>query len=109
MARSQDITAFLGAKNFGTVTVTNGVTRSSAITSLNGTGLVVSSGEVLAFRFVPTSGQPFGSLTGISATVDFTAATAAVPEPAGWAMMLVGFGGLGAMVRRHRGKVALTA
>ena len=31
-----------------------------------------------------------------------------VPEPATWAMMLVGFGGLGAVLRRRRG-VALTA
>lgn len=30
-----------------------------------------------------------------------------VPEPATWAMMLVGFGGLGAMMRRHRSQVAL--
>jgi hypothetical protein len=27
---------------------------------------------------------------------------ASVPEPAGWAMMLVGFGGLGVLLRRRR-------
>lgn len=32
-----------------------------------------------------------------------------VPEPATWAMMLVGFGGLGAVMRRRRGQVALSA
>ncbi|MFI4966828.1 MAG: PEPxxWA-CTERM sorting domain-containing protein [Caulobacterales bacterium] len=33
-------------------------------------------------------------------------ATAPVPEPATWAMMLVGFGGLGAMMRRRRTQAA---
>jgi hypothetical protein len=36
-------------------------------------------------------------------------ARAAVPEPAAWAMMLVGFGGLGALLRRRRSQVAMTA
>ena len=30
------------------------------------------------------------------------ATVTAVPEPAGWAMMLVGFGGLGVILRRRR-------
>ncbi|WP_428333165.1 PEPxxWA-CTERM sorting domain-containing protein [Novosphingobium sp.] len=34
--------------------------------------------------------------------VDFTSATAAVPEPATWAMMLVGFGMIGMTVRSRR-------
>ena len=33
----------------------------------------------------------------------------AVPEPATWAMMLVGFGGLGAVLRRRRNQIALAA
>jgi hypothetical protein len=33
----------------------------------------------------------------------------AVPEPTTWAMMLVGFGGLGAVLRRRRGQFALAA
>lgn len=35
--------------------------------------------------------------------------TAAVPEPATWAMMLMGFGGLGAVLRRRRTVSALAA
>lgn len=42
---------------------------------------------------------------------DYSSAAAAggVPEPATWAAMLVGFGGLGAMLRRRRRQVALDA
>lgn len=38
-----------------------------------------------------------------------TTPTTAVPEPAGWAMMLVGFGGLGAAIRGRRRKPAAVA
>ena len=34
------------------------------------------------------------------------AGPAGVPEPAGWAMMLIGFGGLGAVIRRRRARHA---
>lgn len=36
--------------------------------------------------------------------VKFSGATGAVPEPASWAMMLVGFGGLGGAMRRNRAR-----
>jgi hypothetical protein len=36
-------------------------------------------------------------------------ASLAVPEPAAWALMLVGFGGLGAVLRRRRSIAALPA
>jgi hypothetical protein len=41
---------------------------------------------------------PFALLDGVSLT--------AVPEPATWAMMLVGFGGMGAAIRSRRNKAA---
>ena len=56
-----------------------------------------------------TSGQTFGSLTGISATVDFTAAPSVVPEPGTWALMNLGFGTAGGILRRRRSEAALTA
>lgn len=40
---------------------------------------------------------------------NFQLTTAVVPEPAAWAMMLVGFGGLGGMLRNRRSKAALAA
>ncbi|MBS0362944.1 MAG: PEPxxWA-CTERM sorting domain-containing protein [Proteobacteria bacterium] len=39
----------------------------------------------------------FGAVSNISEAV-----VAAVPEPATWALMLLGFGGLGATLRRRR-------
>jgi hypothetical protein len=35
--------------------------------------------------------------------VTFSSESAAVPEPGAWAMMIVGFGGVGALLRRRRG------
>ncbi len=85
------------------MTVTNGITRASALTSLSGSNLAVAAGDILSFRFSKAIGQEFGSLAGIGAVVDFTpAATAAVPEPATWGMMILGFGAIGAATRRRR-------
>ncbi len=42
-------------------------------------------------------------------TYNYTEATAAVPEPATWALMSGGFGGAGAMLRRRRSQVACQA
>jgi hypothetical protein len=57
------------------------------------------------------------TLTGIAIQSPFGAGAAAielgalppVPEPAIWAMMLVGFGGMGAMLRRRKALAALPA
>ena len=64
--------------------------------------------------FTPTTADGsidfIGGLEGpnsLSAIDDLTISTAsAVPEPATWAMMLVGFGGLGAAMRRSRRRAA---
>lgn len=49
------------------------------------------------------NGLPF--LAGVTLTQE---AVAAVPEPATWAMMLVGFGGIGFAMRRRKSKVTTT-
>jgi PEP-CTERM motif len=100
--RSQDISAFLGATSLGSVSVFNGITRISPLTSISGSALAVASGDVLSFRFAKSNGQPFGSLTGFDATVDFSATPLpAVPEPASWALMIAGFGFVGSAMRRR--------
>jgi PEP-CTERM motif len=107
VTRSNDVQAFLGNTSLGTVTVNNSITRTNAITSLAGTGLAVLAGDVLSFRFSPTSSQQFGSLAGIGLTVNFTPRIGAVPEPGTWAMMLFGFGLVGSAMRRGRRSLAL--
>jgi hypothetical protein len=102
VARSQDISAFLGATSLGGVSVFNGITRATPITSLSGSSLAVASGDILSFRFAKSAGQQFGSLTGIDATVDFSPSSiGAVPEPASWAMLIIGFGAVGSAMRRR--------
>lgn len=106
VTRSNDISALLGGSLLGTVTVDNTHNRSSPITTLSGSNLTVAAGEVLAFEFVRSSGQPYGSIDGIAETVNFAPSVAGVPEPATWALMLFGFGSLGAVLRRRRGVLA---
>lgn len=47
-------------------------------------------------------GNPFDESYGVD---NISLSSTAVPEPAAWAMMLLGFGGLGALIRRRRGVV----
>ncbi|MDB5266075.1 MAG: hypothetical protein JWM39_788 [Parcubacteria group bacterium] len=49
------------------------------------------------------------SLTTVAQLGTGFAGSGAVPEPATWAMMLVGFGGLGAVLRRRRASTSLAA
>jgi hypothetical protein len=44
----------------------------------------------------------------ITATIDFASSPAAIPEPATWAMMLVGFGMIGATARYRRRSAKVT-
>lgn len=99
--RSGDVEALLDGLSLGSVTVNNTFNRSNALTTLSGSNLAVAAGDVLSFRIAPSAGQPFGTLTGISATVDFTAA-GVVPEPSTWAVMIVGFGMAGGVLRSRR-------
>jgi hypothetical protein len=54
-------------------------------------------------NFAQSSGNPSGL------NVEFLSSAGGVPEPATWAMMLVGFGGLGAAMRSRRSRVAAAA
>jgi len=62
----------------------------------------LTAGEKLSFA-VNNDGDFFNDSTGLSAVV------ASVPEPASWALMLVGVGALGGAMRMRRGQGAATA
>ena len=66
----------------------------------NFSGLVpLSIGDTFDFR-VNRHGNYYYDSTGLSASIT------AVPEPATWAMMIIGFGAAGSMIRRRRAVVA---
>jgi len=65
--------------------------------------IAVTPGTVFRLSIVQGVGSSFGELSGLNFTVIGT--PTGVPEPASWAMMLVGLGGLGAILRRRRGFV----
>lgn len=49
-----------------------------------------------------------GAAATYAGTLTFTP-NAAIPEPGAWALMIVGFGGAGALLRRRRGAMALAS
>ena len=105
VSRSDDIMALLNATQIGSATVTNGITRANQVALANGM-FTVAAGDVLTFNFTKSVNQQFGSIAGISATIDFTPrAVGAVPEPAVWMTMILGFGMIGAATRRQRAPV----
>jgi hypothetical protein len=57
---------------------------------------------------VSAIGEPGDQLVNLQGTVtyDYTPAVSSVPEPSTWAMMLLGFGGLGFAFRQSRRKVS---
>jgi hypothetical protein len=56
----------------------------------------------IAFRYFVTSGGPTGDNSNVIGVDDFNYVTAAVPEPATWAMAVVGLAGVAAVARRGR-------
>jgi hypothetical protein len=65
------------------------------------------------FAYTDAAGNPFtggpGTNVGLIEVIDnitFDVADAVVPEPATWAMMILGFGGVGATMRRRRSAFA---
>lgn len=62
-------------------------------------GILAGTGETINSVTINTPSGAFGSFTQLRIT---PAVTAAVPEPGTWALMLLGFGGVGVSLRRRR-------
>lgn len=103
----------IGHYNFALITSTSGATitlaqllngSSTVLQQVTGTGqsLFLNTGDLAAnttYRFSYTSAFPLGG-GATSGNASFYAA--AVPEPATWGLMLLGFGGMGLVLRRRR-------
>lgn len=75
-------------------------------------GNQVSAGTNGLFRVAGTAGERFNSITFSSGQNSFEVdnlAVAGVPEPASWALMILGFGGAGAALRSQRRRPAAAA
>ena len=91
------------------------------LSAFNGATLVATSsgsfGALAEWMSLSIAGVTFDSVTWSGSGTDFHpygvdnvvfgAAQGGVPEPAAWALMLVGFGGLGVALRRRRAPVAV--
>ncbi len=98
--RAVDVFVTLGSTVLGSASLNNTIGRSNAVT-FAGAALPVSAGTVLSFEFRTSVGQPFGTISGLSETVLFTAAP--IPEPASLAMLFSGILSLGVIARRRSG------
>jgi hypothetical protein len=80
------------------------VTNQPDGTSLGGagSGAMADGAGPATFYFAEGAPDAAGAWFAYSGTAQFNAVFGAVPEPASWAMMLVGFAGMGAMLRRQR-------
>jgi hypothetical protein len=68
------------------------------ILGTNFTGSFANAGTLELFYWDSNNGDNFGTITAHVSTVD-----SGVPEPATWAMMLIGFGAIGLRIRHRSG------
>jgi hypothetical protein len=73
-----------------------------------GTGLTQITLNDFAVRYISTGARGNGSGTGVGIQGEIPGQTAAVPEPATWAMMLLGFGFVGGAMRSAKRRQKLT-
>ena len=110
VARSNDVSLLLDGSLFDTVLVSTASYKNNTDRwDVTGNGFSVDAGDILELVFAKTAGQSFGSLNALTFDVDFTPSVSAVPEPSTWAMMILGFAGVGFVAYRRKANPALTA
>jgi hypothetical protein len=112
------ISLYIGSlDSFNSITFTGpgGVTYTGTQLGLvsgaaNGDQTAANTNGMFTFQFSsPINGVTLSSTTNSFEIADVYAGAAGVPEPATWAVMLVGFGSIGAAMRRSRRKQLATA
>jgi hypothetical protein len=104
-----EITATFAGQSFSTPTITTPGNGFSPWVQYTTTFTANGTSDVLSFLATggPSGDPPYALLDGVSLTA--VTAGGGVPEPAIWAMMLVGFGGVGAAIRSRRKLAAAAA
>lgn len=104
---SAEFNLFNAAADTSSVQITvNGVTQSFALgNGQNFFGFEATGGDVITSIAFNTNGSGVADLRQVR--VGGITAAAAVPEPGTWAMMLLGFGGIGVAMRKRRRTVHL--
>ena len=98
---TEQLMVTFGGDVFNTVTLANPSGGFSGWKTVTTNFKATSTSQLLTFLSIgsPAGLPPIAVLDGVSLH-------SGVPEPATWAMLLVGFGGLGAMIRRRRATTA---
>ena len=108
VARSNDVTLSLVVAavttliDSATISSTTHAGRSNAATFADGGPFAVNAGDLITLSFLKTAGQQFGSLAGLTASLDFAPVT--TPIPATLPLLMTALAGLGwAGLRRRKG------
>jgi hypothetical protein len=98
-----------GADSFTTATLNNASEGATNWFTVHHTFTATSTSELLSFLSIgtPNGLPPVALLDGVH-LIDVTVGTrSSTPEPASWALMILGFSGLGAVLRRRRSLAAV--
>jgi hypothetical protein len=90
----------------GTANGVFGISANNDDFTLDFTGAGGATPQVSIFQFA-TSGTPGNAYRAFTTALTFTDLVAPVPEPATWALLILGFGAMGVLMRRRRRIIAI--